>query len=125
MGTMPRSTTSQPTDWRPATALLENMAPDVLESLPTRTLFPAPESSRNEPNPAATAAKNSGVRGSPTRPLKPETLTINPGGNTMDISDLMKGNEIGVVQPRPLKVIPDCSTGATDFARRARVFPPG
>jgi hypothetical protein len=40
----------------------------------------------------------------------------------MDISDLSKGNGIGVVQPELIKVTPDRSMGATNFrVKEARV----
>jgi hypothetical protein len=61
------------------------MGPDVRESRPRKTGFPSCVFFRKAPNPAARMVTSSGVRGWPTIPLNPETLTMSSGGKTTGI----------------------------------------
>ncbi|GMV10777.1 MAG: hypothetical protein AMXMBFR55_25110 [Gemmatimonadota bacterium] len=61
------------------------MGPETRLSRPTTTVRDDERASENAPNAAANWQAISGVSASPTRPLTPDTLTINPS-NVIDHS---------------------------------------
>ena len=80
VATIPRSTTSHPTERSPDAADIDNIAPEVRESRPMIRV-PSPAAAlRDAPKAAASAQTSSGVNGSPTRPRNPDTLTTRPSG---------------------------------------------
>ena len=81
VGTMPSSTTSHPAERRPATTARCSIGPEVLESRPTTTFPRSPSSLRNVPYAAPRPVTSSGVRGAPTTPRKPDTLTMRSEGS--------------------------------------------
>ena len=103
MGTTPRSTTSHPTDSRPGTAARASMGPDVLESRPTKIGPSSPSDRRKAPKAAAIPAISSGVRGAPTLPRTPDTLTMRSDGSWTGTDSSRTGLEDGITRGRDCK----------------------
>ncbi len=95
VGTTLSATTSEPTESSPAMAARTNIGPDVRESRATYTGPVAPSARRKAPKAAVMPEISSGVRGAPTRPRTPDTLTIRSEGRWTGIDDVLAGGWAG------------------------------